>query len=323
MPDGVGQQEHIHESGGMLFGACRWRDLWRLRERAEAPGVRLRLRRAGAGCEWWGRAARARMRRSPVGWCQVEPTRVPWTVNGLPTDAEIKRRSRVMVRISLRVAQQSPWSSGVVVAGFGADQFFPAVSHHLVDGVVAGRVRTWRASGVCIGTDQSAGIYPFAQEDMVATFMDGIHPDYRSVLEEFVDQTISIFAQYFGDQVQGSLSPADHAELLDEMGTARATVVHHFQDRLDDFLKAHNSDPIMSIVELLPKEELAEMAEALVNLTSFKRRVTPEAETVGAPSMWPLSRRETDSCGSSASTTSRPNSTHATLAAARDSEMLA
>ena len=39
----------------------------------------------------------------------------------------------------------------------------------------------------------------------------------------------------------------------------------------------------MSVVELLPKEELAEMAETLVNLTSFKRRVTPEAETVGGP----------------------------------------
>ena len=39
----------------------------------------------------------------------------------------------------------------------------------------------------------------------------------------------------------------------------------------------------MSVVKWLPKEELAEMAEALVNLTSFKRRVTPEAETVGGP----------------------------------------
>ena len=34
---------------------------------------------------------------------------------------------------------------------------------------------------------------------------------------------------------------------------------------------------------MLPKEELAEMAETLVNLTSFKRRVTPSAETVGGP----------------------------------------
>jgi hypothetical protein len=34
---------------------------------------------------------------------------------------------------------------------------------------------------------------------------------------------------------------------------------------------------------LLPKSELAAMAEALVNLTSFKRKVSMELETVGGP----------------------------------------
>ena len=39
----------------------------------------------------------------------------------------------------------------------------------------------------------------------------------------------------------------------------------------------------MSTVAILPKDELAAMAEALVNLTSFKRRFSPDAETVGGP----------------------------------------
>lgn len=34
---------------------------------------------------------------------------------------------------------------------------------------------------------------------------------------------------------------------------------------------------------MLPKDELAAMAESLVNLASFKRRVTDEEETVGGP----------------------------------------
>jgi len=34
---------------------------------------------------------------------------------------------------------------------------------------------------------------------------------------------------------------------------------------------------------LLPKEELASIAETLVELTSFKRRVSTEDETVGGP----------------------------------------
>ena len=44
-----------------------------------------------------------------------------------------------------------------------------------------------------------------------------------------------------------------------------------------------NVQPMMSIVQALPKEELASLAGALVNLTSLKRRVSLEAETVGGP----------------------------------------
>jgi hypothetical protein len=39
----------------------------------------------------------------------------------------------------------------------------------------------------------------------------------------------------------------------------------------------------MDIVESLQKSDLAEMAEALVNLTSFKRHISKESETVGGP----------------------------------------
>ncbi|MFP3471815.1 hypothetical protein R0J90_17360, partial [Micrococcus sp. SIMBA_144] len=39
--------------------------------------------------------------------------------------------------------------------------------------------------------------------------------------------------------------------------------------------------PLLGIVRSLPKEELADMAEALVNLTSFKRRVSRATESVG------------------------------------------
>ena len=52
-------------------------------------------------------------------------------------------------------------------------------------------------------------------------------------------------------------------------------------------MKKHRYDrfiqPVIRIVEGLPKSELAEMAESLVNLTSLRRHVTPDMETVGGP----------------------------------------
>ena len=41
--------------------------------------------------------------------------------------------------------------------------------------------------------------------------------------------------------------------------------------------------PAVRVVSILPKDELAAMAEALVNLTSFKRKVSMQSETVGGP----------------------------------------
>lgn len=44
---------------------------------------------------------------------------------------------------------------------------------------------------------------------------------------------------------------------------------------------ANYVSPVLRAVMVLPKDELAEMAESLVNLTSFKRRVSMDLETVG------------------------------------------
>ena len=201
----------------------------------------------------------------------------------LPVTDTVKERAQAMVCTSLRAATWSPASSGVVVAGFGTSQLFPALSHYLVDGVLAGEVRARRLQKVQIGWQRSAVICPFAQQDMVRTFMDGLHPDYPHALGGFIDETMQLFASHFGDQVQNALSPDEYGELMLRMATARSKTVKWFQEQTRDLLEKQHSGSIMSVVGMLPKEELAEMADALVNLTSLKRRVTPEDETVGGP----------------------------------------
>ncbi len=201
----------------------------------------------------------------------------------LPVTDTVRERAQAMVCASLRVATWSPMSSGVVVAGFGALQLFPALSHYLVDGVLANRVRTRRLHGIQIGWRQPAAICPFAQQDMVRTFMDGLHPNYPRALGGFIDETMRLFTNHFGNQVQNALTSYEYEELRGRMARARSETVGWFQEQMRDLLEKQHLGPIMSVVRVLPKEELAEMAEALVNLTSLKRRVTPKEETVGGP----------------------------------------
>lgn len=56
-----------------------------------------------------------------------------------------------------------------------------------------------------------------------------------------------------------------------------------WEDKVDAYRAARFENQVRVVVGLLPPVELAAMAEALVSLTSFKRRVSAEPETVGGP----------------------------------------
>jgi hypothetical protein len=56
-----------------------------------------------------------------------------------------------------------------------------------------------------------------------------------------------------------------------------------YQKGVQSYRRKNYVEPVIRVVSMLPKDELAAMAESLVNLTSFKRKVTMGSETVGGP----------------------------------------
>lgn len=171
--------------------------------------------------------------------------------------------------------------SGLVVAGFGEEEFFPALCSYRIHGVWLNMVKRKAEHDWCIGRDSSACIFPFAQSEMVRSFMEGIHPEYRDVLDQaligFLDGLAAAIRPALG------LSDTDYDSLESNLKSAAAEVRSKFGDRLEEYSQDSHVSPITSVVSILPKDELAAMAEALVNLTSFKRRVTMDPETVGGP----------------------------------------
>jgi hypothetical protein len=53
------------------------------------------------------------------------------------------------------------------------------------------------------------------------------------------------------------------------------------ETKADDYIKENASDPIRDMVSAMPKQELARLAESLIEITSLKRKVTMGQETVG------------------------------------------
>ena len=133
-----------------------------------------------------------------------------------------------------------------------------------------------------IGFKTSAVIRPFAQREMVLTFMTGAAPDYHSTIDTDMEDLCTFYPQILVDSIDHK-NEKEKEKIEKHLKKIGETVLDKYRDKLQIYSKDHYIDPIMEVVHGLPKDELAAMAESLINLTSFKRRVSMEEETVAGP----------------------------------------
>ena len=126
-----------------------------------------------------------------------------------------------------------------------------------------------------ITTETTSAVVPFAQTEMVSTFMEGIDPNLQNAILRGLE---SLFTAY-SDVVKTHIGASGVDPKLIDQHTS--ILLEEFTKNIREYRRREHVMPIIDMVALLPKDELALMAEALVNLTSLKRRVTPDAETVG------------------------------------------
>jgi hypothetical protein len=173
--------------------------------------------------------------------------------------------------------------SGVVIAGFGDRDIFPRLYSMNVAGIADGLLRHDIVDYHRVDIDDPAVIMPFAQSDMVATFMEGIDPAYRDVIMSFL---VAIFRQYPIDALNSipSLSTGQKSKLSAKLRSAGEAILQSLDQELHRHQLEKHIRPVVQAIEVLSKDLLAEVAESLVNLTSFKRRISMNsAETVGGP----------------------------------------
>jgi hypothetical protein len=157
--------------------------------------------------------------------------------------------------------------SGIVIAGYGNGEIFPSMYQCEICGKFGKSLILFNERKVSISHENAATIVPFAQSEMVHSFMTGIDP----MFQETIDKQLEDFMMSLSEIIGGSYK--------DRLMQARK----EFIDFLDNFKKEVYVNPVMNIVHSLQKSDLAEMAETLVNLTAFKRHVSKDAETVGGP----------------------------------------
>jgi len=175
-------------------------------------------------------------------------------------------------------------TSGIVVAGFGADDLYPSLVTHEIEGVINGKAKCKRLDNksVNITKGTECTVIPFAQDDMVASFMNGLNPSVSSFITSYLSEVFSRLPELIDkDKLTGT--EKDKKTILTQYGKDVRHLLDDFFGQLQTHTQREHVQPIMQMVNALPKNELAEMAESLVNLTAFKRRMTRTLETVGGP----------------------------------------
>ena len=172
-------------------------------------------------------------------------------------------------------------SSGVVFAGYGTKQVFPVVNVFRIDGVFCDHLKFRQSNGAEVSKTEPVVVMPFAQTEMVESFMEGVDPNYQRDVDSNVGAVLDTYGKSLLDLL--CTTEADKQKHLPAMKQLHDEVTKKFRDDLNQYRRQQFISPVVDVVADLPKSDLAEMAHSLVNLTSFKRHVTPDQETVGGP----------------------------------------
>ncbi|WP_127346236.1 hypothetical protein [Pseudidiomarina mangrovi] len=175
-------------------------------------------------------------------------------------------------------------TSGIVISGFGHDEIYPSILTYEIEGVIDGvlKFRKLERKSYKVTSVNDCSIVAFAQEDMVAAFMNGMNPSVNELINVYLNHIFSRLPDLLSDEeLEGSAVDSD--TIKKKLQGDAKTLHADFIDVIQKHIREQHISPVLNMVTALPKDELAAMAESLVNLTAFKRRMTESLETVGGP----------------------------------------
>lgn len=163
---------------------------------------------------------------------------------------------------------------------------FPSLYEYHVLGIIH-NVRKYKLneiSIISIDNGNTAAILPFAQQEMVHSIMSGVDPALLRHLNENLGQLFYNFSDLINKIIDNyELDIRLDKNSIDAFNEVGKGISEELSSSLEEFQQNEYINPILGMVSMLPKDDLAFMAEALVNITSFKRKITIDAETVGGP----------------------------------------
>lgn len=201
-----------------------------------------------------------------------------------PITSQLEEKLCVLAFEAVRKDFFSAGSSAIVICGYGESEIFTHLLNYRLEGFVFGKLKYKKLKERKISytpnkKDGTASITAFGQTEMVDSFLLGMEPNMAEAVFGIIQE---IFLNY-DEQIKQHTNIKLTNEQVSSLEKLGKEVYTSIDEAVDEYQQQHYINPLLGVVRSLPVGELAEMTEALVNLTSFKRRVTRATESVGPP----------------------------------------
>ena len=170
--------------------------------------------------------------------------------------------------------------SGVAIFGYGEDEIYPSLHEQQVYNMVLGRLRISPIpDNNTINETNGASICPMAQRDVIETFIEGVS---NKIKNTFLDATATAIKKTVNDL--SAVTRPHNPALADAIkGMDYSSIIDQYRVQINSIIRRDQVVPLIQTIVSMGKEDIADLAENLIYMTSMKRHVTPYAETVGGP----------------------------------------
>ena len=184
----------------------------------------------------------------------------------------------------LSAALDTFMNTGLVFVGYGENEIYPSLYPLNVSLAVDGHLRYYVNKDRIVKISDhgcKTSIVPFAQIDVTQTIVCGINPTFLHIIYNVISDTVSNVLGIIANHLTKDDSTAAMAPIIRDLDTT-LTLNDAIQTIQQQMFNCY-TEPLLQTVIGLDKEDMANMAESFISLTSLVRRMQPGEETVGGP----------------------------------------
>ena len=173
--------------------------------------------------------------------------------------------------------------TGLVFTGYGDNDIFPVLVPIKISSFVDNRLKYFvEEDEICkIGVDANSCIAPFAQDDVINTIMGGMYPGFNEIIETVVRRSVMSYTSNIIKLIGTEVVNKPIVEKLSKVDYN--AIINRMNDSINKTMYDNYTDQLLRTVNNLGIEDMANMAESFISLTSLIRRMSPHEETVGGP----------------------------------------